>query len=250
MAPIIDFVRAKPASYEAIGVHLDGTNDYLTRGADFTSHADSVVSTCAGWLNMSGSSDGTRYGIYSTDPGGPVSDGLIIRRETDNKIQVIGSTSADTTIQGFKSTTSVVAADGWVHFMFSFNATTQTQHFYLDGSEDLNSATNSTGTIEHTGTDHYVGALDGAASKFNGDMADLYVNTQEYVDLSSAANRAKFYVSHKAVDLGSDGSTPTGTAPVLFLTGAVDSWHTNVGSGGGMTETGALTAASTNPPSS
>src|SRR3546814_7073174 len=47
-----------------------------------------------------------------------------------------------------------------------------------------------------------------------------------------------------------DGSTPTGSAPLVFLSGATASWHTNKGTGGGFTENGALTDAATDPPAS
>jgi len=72
--------------------------------------------------------------------------------------------------------------------------------------------------------------------------------TNEFVDLSIEANRRKFIDAiGKPVDLGVDGSTPTGTAPLIFLSGTTIDWHTNKGSGGGFTEVGALTTATTSP---
>jgi hypothetical protein len=50
------------------------------------------------------------------------------------------------------------------------------------------------------------------------------------------------------VSLGADGSTPTGTAPIIFLSGATSSWETNKGSGGGFTENGGLTQSPDDPP--
>src|SRR3546814_17811034 len=84
------------------------------------------------------------------------------------------------------------------------------------------------------------------------DGADLWLDPGTYIDLSVTANRRKFVGSGAAtsVDLGADGSTPTGTAPLVFLSGATADWHTNKGAGGGFTENGALTDAATDPPAS
>ena len=70
----------------------------------------------------------------------------------------------------------------------------------------------------------------------------------EYLDISVENNRRKFIDADGfPVDLGSDGSTPTGIAAIMFFSGATVSWHTNDGSGGGFTENGALTDAATSP---
>jgi hypothetical protein len=51
------------------------------------------------------------------------------------------------------------------------------------------------------------------------------------------------------VGKGSDGSGPFGSAPYLYLSGDTATWHVNKGSGGGLTEGGALTTAPDVPPS-
>ncbi len=90
----------------------------------------------------------------------------------------------------------------------------------------------------------------GAASgKLDGDIADLRIDFGTYIDLSVEANRRKFISSSgRPVDLGSDGSVPTGSAPDIFLSGDTATWHTNDGVGGGFTENGALTDGATVTP--
>lgn len=79
-------------------------------------------------------------------------------------------------------------------------------------------------------------------------VADLWMSFGEYIDPSIDANRRKFIdEAGNPVFLGSDGSLPTGSAPDIFLSGAIDSWHTNKGTGGGFTENGELTDAITKP---
>jgi len=51
----------------------------------------------------------------------------------------------------------------------------------------------------------------------------------------------------KPVDLGPNGSTPTGSAPSLFFSGNATSFATNQGTGGAFTLTSALTNATTSP---
>ena len=221
------------AVYTAVAVHVDAATD-LTRGAQMTGAVDGDEATVSFWINMAGSSNGTRYGIWQDDAAGPRGDGLAIRRETDNKIQIIGTTTADSIVQGFKSTTSILAATGWVHIMFSYKGSTTTQHLYYNNSEDLNSSTNSGGDIEYTAPEHHFLALDGADSKFDGDIADFWMS-HEYIDLSVAGNRALFIdAGGKPVDLGATGTNP-GKTPIAYFSGAVASWHTNKGTGEGFT---------------
>ena len=51
----------------------------------------------------------------------------------------------------------------------------------------------------------------------------------------------------KSEDFGSTGNIPTSVAPLLYLSGATASWHTNKRTGGGITATGMLTTAATTP---
>jgi hypothetical protein len=98
-------------------------------------------------------------------------------------------------------------------------------------------------------TNVIVGAQSAAgASKLDGDLSEVYINHAASLDLSIEANRRKFIsATLKPVNLGATGSLPTGTAPIMFFSGATASWETNKGSGGGFTENGALTTASTSP---
>jgi hypothetical protein len=62
----------------------------------------------------------------------------------------------------------------------------------------------------------------------------LWFNT-EYIDFSQEANRLKFFDAfNNPVDLGADGSTPTGSQPLIYMN---EGFHlgTNLGSGGNFT---------------
>jgi len=53
--------------------------------------------------------------------------------------------------------------------------------------------------------------------------------------------------SVRPADLGSNGSTPTGTQPLIYFNGDAASAGTNAGSGGNFTINGSPTDAETNP---
>lgn len=81
-----------------------------------------------------------------------------------------------------------------------------------------------------------------------GDAADIWIAPGQFIDFSVEANRRKFISANgKPVDLGADGSTPTGTAPAVFFSGNASGFAINKGTGGDFTLTGSLTNASTSP---
>ena len=78
-------------------------------------------------------------------------------------------------------------------------------------------------------------------------LSEIWFDTT-FFDLSMSANRLKFIdVNGYPVNLGSDGSTPTGSQPILYLKNPAASVGTNSGSGGNLTANGTFVAASTSP---
>jgi hypothetical protein len=93
---------------------------------------------------------------------------------------------------------------------------------------DLNVAVTPRNTIAGSG-----GSTPG--SLFYGSLAELVFN-DTYLD-----NPAAFYASGSPVDVGSDGSTPFGSQPVLYFSsnGSGADW-TNQGTGGAFTQAGTI----------
>ncbi len=82
--------------------------------------------------------------------------------------------------------------------------------------------------------------VDQGVGSFNPATADIWMAaTTGFVDLSITANRRKF-INHNLtpVDLGSDGSEPTGASPPVYLTipsgGVASDFQTNFGTGGSL----------------
>ena len=79
-------------------------------------------------------------------------------------------------------------------------------------------------------------------------MAELWYAPGVYIDLSVVANQRKFRTAAgKPAYLGPTGAIPTGTDPLVYMSGVTATWKTNKGTGGGFTEHGALADAGTTP---
>jgi len=133
--------------------------------------------------------------------------------------------------------TNTFTSGAWHNVLFSLvtNGTSGQRHFYVDGVIPASITWTQTGTIDLSATDLYnVMAADSAAQQLLGKLGFFYV-AQEHIDFSVEANRLKFFDAFGyPVDLGSDGSTPTGSQPLIYLNSG---FHlgTNLGSGGNFT---------------
>jgi hypothetical protein len=141
----------------------------------------------------------------------------------------------------------------WVHGIASWIAGSRAQMYINGSSAGVSVFANNAGTYDYGGglptrSDLLVTGPDG-------DVADFYLNLTDSLDLTNAANLQKFRSAiGKPVYLGADGSLPTGSAPICFLSKtAADtplSWATNKGTGGGRAPLAAgVLANSTSSPS-
>jgi hypothetical protein len=231
------FIPATATGYVTTAVVFDGTNDGLSRGADFTGMADSKSGIFSSWFRINGG-DGAQLRVWHAAGGD-----IIINRNASNKFEFsMYSTGAVQSLL-MLSTTSYTAGATWRHILASWDLAATVGHFYVTDVDDKAAGgTYLNNTLNYTNTNHYILQDNGSASRMNADVADFYLAPGQYLDFSSSANRRKFISSTgKPVDLGVDGSTPTGVAPILFLKGDATTFPTNLGTGGGMTLAGALT---------
>jgi len=237
---------ARRRIFQCKAVTFDGTNDYMARGADLTGNADSKVGTISFWFRTA--VDGTNIVIHDTK-----TTTMFIRKLTTNKFAISASNAALATILNMVSGNAFTTSATWHHLAASWNLATPVAHLYIDGaSDEAAGSTETNDTIDYTRTDHFIGSADGFSSLYNGDLAELYINYAAYIDITQAANLQKLRsASGKPVDLGVDGSLPTGTAPIIYQSvrsgDAATVFAINKGSGGNFTITGALAIAATSP---
>ena len=242
--PSITGTATPDAPYMANPVHFDGVNDWLTRGADLTGAANNDKGIFSAWIDLTGGDTANRM-IFRSEPR------FVILRNGTNKIQFTGLSAASTTLLNMLSATSYTAAGGWFHILASWNLAAGDGWLYIDDADDLaGGAVLDAGDIAYSGVDAQIGVSLDPTPFFilDADVADVYMNYDTFLDLSVVANRRKFIDAGGCpVSLGPEGATPTGVKPIVFLSGATPGWHTNLGPGGGFTETGALTDGGASP---
>ena len=224
--------------YRANGVTFDGTNDYLSTNT-LTGVVDGKKVTGSVWFRRSDTTAASQN-IFSTAP-----TSFRISMNSSSLFYISGVNGAAATVLDIRAGT--VADMNWHHLMFSADLSDPAKrHVYLDGVSTINVITFIDDIINFTESTNYISH--NGVNKFRGDLADLWIDFGTYIDLSDADERAKFIDARgKPMNLGTDGSRPLGVAPDIFLSGATTGWETNKATGGGFTENGALTDATSDP---
>ena len=227
--------------YSPPAVAFDGST-YLTRGGGLTGAVDTNKMILSFWFKMTGN-NGLSSNILTADDGGvPPFSGAY--RTSANLMRGVASGLTQMNYVITTATYTTTSNPGWHHFLSSVFTDGGANHsqFYVDGAQVVNT-TAATTTIKHTCADWAIGTLVDTlgTDNYHGYLAQLYLNTTEFVDISNAANRAKFY-NNGPVYFGSNGSLPTGTQPIIYSNNPAASFGTNLGSGGNFSVTaGSLT---------
>ncbi len=233
-----------PAEIAVNAVNFDGTNDWLSRGDGLTGAADTKTFLMSWWFKIGGG-DGSTLRWISAE-----GDLVTVTRSGTNHLAInLVSPSISTVWSVATTDTYVVSGATWNHVLIALNAAADIQQIYVnDVVPGLGAPTTSDDLVDFTRSDWAnMGKVTTGGNKWDGDIAEYYM-TNEFLDLSVESNRRKFIsAGGKPVDMGSDGADPTGTPPLIFFSGPTVGWHTNKGSGGGFTENGALTDASSSP---
>lgn len=227
-----------PVPWTYYATVFDGVNDWLSMASTPTGLADGKAGAVSFWIKMdAGSSDTTTYFLISSGSG----NHFYLFRDSAARLVIYGETSGAANILYTLSSVGAIAiADGWVHVLASWNLATTTTRLYINGVTDNNPSVVVDGTLDYDIGTFFVGAHFASTGLLPASLCEVWFD-DTYIDFSDAGNRAKFRTAGgKPVDLGADGSTPTGTAPVLYLRNEVPAFETNVGGGGGMTENGTL----------
>ncbi len=223
-------------TFNAAGAQYDGTNDYQARGADLTGAADAKKFIFSFWFLLAGGDGNTMEILRDAN----VHTRLL--RQPDNAMRLIITDGAGTEKVDYRSSVTSTADATWHHLITSGDVgTAGARSMYLDGVSVGVIFDHIDATLDLTSTDWGIGASPLGSNKFNGSLAELYVNFGENIDLTVAANRLKFRTSNgKPAFLNADGSLPTGTAPIIYAPDGDASDDKNKGTGGGFTTTGAL----------
>lgn len=142
-----------------------------------------------------------------------VGDFVILTRDSSNLICVHAVTSETYSI------------NTWHHLLLSWDTSTSTFDWYINDTAvtvvtdvgpdqyQINDRTPAYSSFNwHSGAEP-----DGASRFWRGQFAELYFSL-DYMDVSDVYVRRKFITSYgKPVNLGATGSSPTGTAPLIYF---------------------------------
>ncbi len=222
-------------------VNFDGST-YLRKASDFTGAADSKLITLSFWFRKTTTSSDVIYEGES---------GFRIDLDTNRRVNFSAPNAAGSSILIASTTnTAQFSLNAWNHLAVSVDLSdTGKRHVYINGSAPtMTWNTYSNDTMNLTNSTHTVGAAANLAEKYTGALSEVYINFGAYLDLSVSANLEKFRTSGgKPAPLGYNGSVPTSSQPILYLSGTATTFATNKGSGNGMTTTGTLTNSTTSP---
>ena len=242
VAPILK-ASAAAAGYTASSIDYSGTNQNVTFSASaVTMSGAGKVFTISVWVNPD--TDGTTL-FFTQGRTGTSGPQWRLARQTDNSIQLLMQDSTPATILNMATAANVAeAADGWVHFFCSLDlANTGNRSVYINGSSAAVTWTTYTDAVLALDRTHlYIGTDDSNGGDVDGQVAELWVDDAYWV---GATYISSFISGGNPVNLGSDGSTPTGSAPDLYMRFISGSLGVNSGADGG---TGTLNGPPTSGP--
>lgn len=203
--------------------------------------ADSYVGTFSVWLKRNETAAG--YQLVAVNRRGDNSNIVLLCQSY--------SSGSDLIMYVRKSDNSGYSAAGrlpwstsdttyWHHFIWSWDLSSTSPAPRMMGYVDDSAASYSNTQTVYSSSVVWSNAgftqlPTGSAQTESISVMDYYL-TNEFIDLTVEANRRKFYSAGGCpVNLGDDGSTPTGNRPLVYFSGAASVWNEGVNRG---TQTG------------
>ncbi|MZH02997.1 MAG: LamG domain-containing protein [Nitrospinae bacterium] len=218
-------------------VAFDGVNDYLFINDATLGQSDGKSFLISFWIKMD--DNGVTEDIYFTS-----TSKFFAKRDFTNKLEIkFRDSNGSDAYAGLSNNATFTIAGGLHHVLIAADFANSVIQVYIDDVEDTMTditAVNNR-TVKFKDSSFAIGAQTSGVGKLNGQLAHFYL-AEEYLDISILSNRRKFIDAiGNPVDLGSNGSTPTGNQPLIYLNNTTSTWQNNLGSGGNFTENGALT---------
>lgn len=241
--------EGRGGSYRANAVAFDGTNDFLTRGAGWTGLSDSDRMLMSFWLKLSGGEGSFQRILNAVSSVGGSTNRTRFFKETTDTFKMFIGRSDGIDFLGYETNSAIIkTANGWQHFLLELDVSVGTNRLYVNDSSQAMTESGGTGSSwDITQADWGLGGRPDGNSKLNGDLADFMVWWGLTLPNISTESVRRNFISAAGKPIAPAVAVAAYGTPVLAFYGDTDSWHTNKGSGGGMTENGALTTATTSP---
>ena len=235
-----DWVAMGGSGYVPNAVHFGGGSDQLLENS--FGLGDPTLITGAFWIRRDPNNLGTSQAIIHSRNG--AGEYFRFRFNTSDEL-VLDGQETGVGVYNLLARSNPITDGNWHHVFFSIDSTNRSlDQIYVDDI-DVTTSQSATYTAFGGGEIVSIGSFNTGTERLYADLADLWVDFDNYIDWSVEANRRKFIDARGLpVNLGADGSNVIGTPPDIFLSGDTANWHTNKGASPGFTENGALTQAS------
>lgn len=247
---VTDFLgTAFPDEISPDAIYFDNVGPSYFRATSMTGLSNTDMFTCSVWVNPNTVTTTPFVAFDATAHAGGF-ERFQIGLVSGGSIQLSARNTVDTTILAAQTAAGTITnAAGWQHILVSLDLSdTEKRVVVVDGviipDGDITWTTYTSDTIDYTSFDtvaigHHYGSTSGGASAsafYNGCLTELWFSVKEYVDFRDPKNIRRFRTTEgHPVDLGSDGSDPTGTQPDIYCSEDVESFATNAGSGSNFT---------------
>lgn len=228
-------VTVPAPAFTARSAQFDGSTRYSSTSVSVAAGQNGLISC---WFRNEAASWASGPRLLHARVGS--STRLEVNAGSAGQMQVQLHADGASNIKTFRTAGAVnFAINTWYHLLIGWTGT-NTFQIYVNGSEITSGAI---GSMTMAGSNitqvSFGSAL--ATSMWTGDIGHLWCSVNQTLDLSVQANREKFALAGAPVNLGSDGSLPTGTAPEWYYDGIAPAWS-NQGTAGNIPLTGALTS--------
>lgn len=229
--------RPSGSSFTYYATSFDSvTPDYLLKSTD-PGFTDSKLGIFSCWFKFA-SGDGATQRILAR-----ASLDFLISRTAANTFRIALYNGNAITLAIQMTSTATLTADGnWHHVLASWDTSSATNCWIaVDGSDGATINTRNDVTCDYTFSGWYFSS---DASGINAAVCEPYFAPGQSLGAFSSANVEKFRTTGaKPENLGTNGSTPTGSQPGLYFKSEYSSFGTNAGSGGNFTVNGTLASA-------
>jgi len=212
-------VLSSQAPFAAVACDFASSAGF-SKSADFTGDADGKQGIFSFWIRATS--------ISGNSPLLANGNGRIALGYSGAALHIYGADSSDNQRLGIDTATNL-PLNQWNHVICAWDLNVNFARAYMNdvrisnGFEFANNA-----TLDMAGSGWTL-----AQVSFAGCLSEVYFAPNQFLDISVEANRRKFIsADFKPVDLGSDGSLPTGTAPILYLRQNGSNKLVNSGTGG------------------
>ncbi len=236
-------VPVAASAFSARAAHFDGASFYASSSApNITAGPQGIMSV---WIrNQDSAWNAAARRVFQFTVGTTITLDLYTASSGRMTFRLNNDTSSDLSAFYAGAGNVPFQLGRWYHIMASWTATGFA--IYVDGALV---DTKSFASIDMAGNvlaRMGIGASVAGNTPWLGDIGHLYLNLAQTLDLSVAANRARFLAGGAPVDPGGNGQAPTGSMPAFYYDGDAPAWA-NQGSISNIALTGSLTPAALAP---